>query len=110
VKELRKMLGKDIVLCIAGNKIDLERNRYCPLPNFFYSKLWVWIGLLTAYRMYRTVQISDAEDYASTVGAKHHSTSAKKNQGVEEVFLDLTKRECSLAICIFLCDSSAFAL
>ena len=27
VKELRKMLGKDIVLAIAGNKCDLERNR-----------------------------------------------------------------------------------
>ena len=27
VKELRKMLGKEIILCIAGNKIDLERNR-----------------------------------------------------------------------------------
>jgi Ras-related protein Rab-21 len=27
VKELRKMLGKDIELAIAGNKIDLENNR-----------------------------------------------------------------------------------
>ena len=27
VKELRKMLGKDITLTIAGNKCDLERNR-----------------------------------------------------------------------------------
>ena len=27
VKELRKMLGSEIALCIAGNKIDLEKNR-----------------------------------------------------------------------------------
>ena len=27
VKELRKMLGEDIVVCIVGNKIDLEKNR-----------------------------------------------------------------------------------
>lgn len=27
VKELRKMLGKDIELAIVGNKIDLEANR-----------------------------------------------------------------------------------
>ena len=28
VKELRKMLGNDICLCIAGNKIDLEKDRH----------------------------------------------------------------------------------
>ena len=27
VKELRKMLGDSCVLCIVGNKIDLEKNR-----------------------------------------------------------------------------------
>ena len=27
VKELRKMLGDDICLCIAGNKIDLDKER-----------------------------------------------------------------------------------
>ncbi len=27
VKELRKMLGTNVSLCIAGNKTDLERNR-----------------------------------------------------------------------------------
>mmetsp|Transcript_25392 Transcript_25392/g.35149 ORF Transcript_25392/g.35149 Transcript_25392/m.35149 type:complete len:269 (+) Transcript_25392:2843-3649(+) len=66
VKELRKMLGKDIILCIAGNKIDLERNR--------------------------TVSLQDAEAYAQSVGAKHFQTSAKQTIGVDEVFLDLTKR------------------
>lgn len=27
VKELRKMVGDHIVICIAGNKVDLEKNR-----------------------------------------------------------------------------------
>ena len=27
IKELRKMLGDDIVVCIVGNKTDLEKNR-----------------------------------------------------------------------------------
>ena len=30
--------------------------------------------------------------YAATVGAKHYPTSAKLNKGLEEMFLDLTKR------------------
>ena len=64
VKELRKMLGKEITLAIAGNKVDLNR----------------------------TVSLEEAEAYASSVGAKHYSTSAKLNQGVEELFLDLAKR------------------
>ena len=28
VKELRKMLGNEISLCIVGNKIDLEKDRH----------------------------------------------------------------------------------
>eukprot|EP01114_Cavostelium_apophysatum_P006816 TRINITY_DN1830_c0_g1_i1.p1 TRINITY_DN1830_c0_g1~~TRINITY_DN1830_c0_g1_i1.p1 ORF type:complete len:200 (+),score=32.58 TRINITY_DN1830_c0_g1_i1:128-727(+) len=66
VKELRKMLGQDIVLAIAGNKCDLERNR--------------------------VVQVDKAESYAASVGAKHYHTSAKLNKGVNELFLELTRR------------------
>ncbi|CAH2034488.1 unnamed protein product, partial [Iphiclides podalirius] len=65
VKELKKMLGSDIVLIIAGNKIDLEHER--------------------------TVPLEEAESYSAMVGAKHYYTSAKLNQGVEELFLDLTR-------------------
>ncbi|CAG9558373.1 unnamed protein product [Danaus chrysippus] len=65
VKELRKMLGSDIVLVIAGNKIDLEQDR--------------------------TVPLEEAESYAVMVGARHFNTSAKMNQGVEELFLELTR-------------------
>jgi len=70
VKELRKMLGADIVLAIAGNKCDLERNRVVPLVK--------------------------AEEYAASVGAKHYNTSAKLNKGVNELFLDLTTRMLSV--------------
>eukprot|EP01111_Echinosteliopsis_oligospora_P017905 TRINITY_DN794_c1_g1_i1.p1 TRINITY_DN794_c1_g1~~TRINITY_DN794_c1_g1_i1.p1 ORF type:complete len:212 (-),score=55.47 TRINITY_DN794_c1_g1_i1:32-667(-) len=66
VKELRKMLGTNVTLAIAGNKADLERSR--------------------------VVTLEEAEQYAETVGAKHYSTSAKLNKGLDELFLDLTKR------------------
>lgn len=66
VKELKKMLGDDISLCIAGNKIDMEKDRH--------------------------VTVSEAEEYARSVGAKHYHTSAKLNKGIDELFLDLTKR------------------
>ncbi|PZC79993.1 ras-related protein Rab-21 [Helicoverpa armigera] len=65
VKELKKMLGSDIVLTIAGNKIDLEHER--------------------------TVPLEEAESYANMVGAQHFYTSAKLNQGVEELFFNLTR-------------------
>ncbi|XP_044270886.1 ras-related protein Rab-21 [Tribolium madens] len=66
VKELRKMLGAEICLVIAGNKTDLEKNR--------------------------NVSLEDAEAYASKVGAIHFQTSAKLNKGVEEMFLTLTQK------------------
>ncbi|GBP94685.1 Ras-related protein Rab-21 [Eumeta japonica] len=63
VKELKRMLGTGVSLVIVGNKIDLEHER--------------------------TVPFEEAESYANKVGAKHHYTSAKHNQGIEELFLDL---------------------
>lgn len=65
VKELKKMLGNEICLCIAGNKIDLEKQR--------------------------NVTVAEAEEYAQSVGAKHYHTSAKLNKGIEELFLELSK-------------------
>lgn len=65
VKELRRMLGNDICLCIAGNKIDMEKDRH--------------------------VAVAEAEAYAASVGARHFHTSAKLNKGIEEMFLDLSK-------------------
>lgn len=66
VKELKKMLGSEICLAIAGNKVDLEKDR--------------------------SVAIEEAEEYAKQVGAMHFHTSAKLNQNIEEMFLDLTRR------------------
>lgn len=63
VRELKKMLGADISLAIAGNKTDLERER--------------------------TVPTATAEDYAKLVGASYYETSAKLNDGVDELFLSL---------------------
>ncbi|XP_041352060.1 ras-related protein Rab-21-like [Gigantopelta aegis] len=65
VKELRRMLGNDVSLCIAGNKTDLEKERHVP--------------------------VADAEEYAASVNAQHFHTSAKLNKGIEEMFLDLSK-------------------
>uniref|UniRef100_A0A8C5N560 Ras-related protein Rab-21 n=1 Tax=Gouania willdenowi TaxID=441366 RepID=A0A8C5N560_GOUWI len=67
VKELRKMLGNDICLCIVG-KILLLQTRFSGG------------AIVVVY------------SYAESVGAKHYHTSAKLNKGIEEMFLDLCKR------------------
>lgn len=60
------MLGKDIVLAIAGNKTDLEKAR--------------------------SVSNDEAEQYAKEVGAVHYPTSAKLNKGINEMFTSLSIR------------------
>uniref|UniRef100_A0A1A9WPK1 Ras-related protein Rab-21 n=1 Tax=Glossina brevipalpis TaxID=37001 RepID=A0A1A9WPK1_9MUSC len=65
VKELKRMLGSDIVLTIAGNKTDLEEER--------------------------TVPHDEALNYAESVGAHYFETSAKANENIEELFTELTK-------------------
>lgn len=57
------MLGSDITLAIAGNKIDLAKDRQ--------------------------VALDVSEEYARNVGAKHYETSAKLNEGVDDLFLSL---------------------
>lgn len=66
------MLGTEVVLVIVGNKRDLEKDR--------------------------NVDSQEAEEYATSVGARYFETSAKLNEGVEDVFLDL-----SAAVSCFLC-------
>ncbi|KAK3924725.1 Ras-related protein Rab-21 [Frankliniella fusca] len=66
VKELKKMLGSEVCLTIAGNKEDLSKDR--------------------------NVSIEEAQRYADSVGAKHFLTSAKLNQGIEEMFVELSQR------------------
>ncbi|KAG3112794.1 hypothetical protein PI124_g4920 [Phytophthora idaei] len=66
VRELRRIVGDDISICIAGNKSDLHRNRKVPED--------------------------EAKRYAESVGAAHFDTSAKLNRGLEDVFVELTRR------------------
>mmetsp|Transcript_64498 Transcript_64498/g.155583 ORF Transcript_64498/g.155583 Transcript_64498/m.155583 type:complete len:206 (+) Transcript_64498:41-658(+) len=66
VKELRKMVGEEIILCIAGNKSDLERHRVVPRQ--------------------------EAADYAVAVGAQYFETSAKSGRGINELFASMAKR------------------
>lgn len=33
VRELRRMLGQDVCLCIVGNKTDLEKDRHVPVEE-----------------------------------------------------------------------------
>ncbi|XP_037934987.1 ras-related protein Rab-21-like [Teleopsis dalmanni] len=65
VKELKRMLGADIVITIVGNKTDLEAQR--------------------------TVEQSEAIEYSESMGAHYFETSAKANEGIEELFFSLTK-------------------
>lgn len=66
IEELRKIVGSDIILVIASNKIDLENKR----------------------------QVLDhtASVYANSVGATIVPSSAKTGKGVNELFLEVTKR------------------
>jgi len=65
VKELRRIVGEKITLFMVGNKSDLQRQQ--------------------------AISRADAQEYANQVGAKHYFTSCKLNQGINEMFLDLTK-------------------
>ena len=66
VQELRRTVGDDIAVAIAGNKADLERQR--------------------------AVAAEEAEAYAQRVGATHFLTSAKADRGIGAVFEDLAAR------------------
>jgi len=65
VRELKKMLGSEICLVIAGNKIDLEKKR--------------------------NVNAKMAEEYAASVGAQHIHTSAKTKEGIDKLFTTLSE-------------------
>lgn len=66
VKELRKIVGNDIIIAIAGNKCDKEKER--------------------------AVTEVDAVRYAESVGATHFHTSAKLNKGLDDVFGYIARR------------------
>eukprot|EP00456_Euglypha_rotunda_P012776 TRINITY_DN13693_c0_g1_i4.p1 TRINITY_DN13693_c0_g1~~TRINITY_DN13693_c0_g1_i4.p1 ORF type:complete len:192 (+),score=10.17 TRINITY_DN13693_c0_g1_i4:121-696(+) len=66
VKELKRELGKSIVIVIVGNKMDLVRDRQVPQE--------------------------EGDTYAESVGATHMTCSAKTGKGVEEAFFELTRK------------------
>ena len=75
IKELKRILGNDVVLAIVGNKIDLEKDR--------------------------TVTVATAEQYANSVNARLFHTSAKSSKGVDELFSDLAARTSIFFLFIF---------
>jgi len=66
VRELRQIVGAEICIAIAGNKVDLERSRAVPED--------------------------EALSYARSVGATHFYTSAKQNRGLDDAFAGLSAR------------------
>jgi Ras-related protein Rab-21 len=66
VTELQTVLGNDLLIAVACNKCDLSSRR--------------------------EVSMEQAQDFAASLGATLFETSAKTNQGVEELFLDLSAK------------------
>ena len=68
IRELHTIVGPDIIIAIAGNKVDEEKRR--------------------------AVNRETAEEYARSVGAIHILTSAKMNKGIDTIFSELVSRTC----------------
>mmetsp|Transcript_7434 Transcript_7434/g.10062 ORF Transcript_7434/g.10062 Transcript_7434/m.10062 type:complete len:210 (+) Transcript_7434:105-734(+) len=66
VRELKKMADKDLVVVVAGNKVDRERERQ--------------------------VGAEEAEAYAASIQAPLLHTSAKINKGVDQAFLHIARQ------------------
>jgi Ras-related protein Rab-21 len=64
VRELRRIVGRNIVLVIAGNKSDLMKR--CQ------------------------VDLDEAKSYAESVGAHHLLVSAKTGKNVDQAFVEIT--------------------
>merc|ERR1711998_281000 len=65
IDELRNNSDENIILAIACNKCDLSAQR--------------------------AVALKRAQDYAKSVGAIIHETSAKASKGIEDLFVDIAK-------------------
>jgi len=64
VKELRTNVFEDIILVLVGNQVD---------------------------KPFLKVTKEEASEYAASIGALFFETSAKKNIGIEELFLEISK-------------------
>lgn len=65
ILELKVRLEEPIIMCVVGNKCDMN--------NF------------------RQVGFREAAEYASSIGALYHEASAVSSEGVEGVFLDIAQ-------------------
>lgn len=65
IKELKVQANKDIVIVVAGNKCDMERDRQ--------------------------INKSDALEFCRKLNIRHFDTSAKSGAGVEEIFSELAQ-------------------
>lgn len=66
------MLGNNVCLAIVGNKVDLLTGS---------EKVQMSNELIV-----------EGQNYAKQSNATHHITSAKTNFGIDDLFVDLTKR------------------
>ena len=87
VKELKKMLGDSVCLAIVGNKTDLlsGAEREDPSLNSLVKEGCDYTTSLSRRR-------DNEGDAPSSSDAVHYLTSAKQNQGIDDMFLDLTRR------------------
>jgi len=65
--------------------------------------IWKWGLFAFAFFLLTVCALSSINSYASSVGATHYSTSAKMNKGLDELFLDITKRICRYASVVPVC-------
>jgi hypothetical protein len=84
VKELRKIVGDDIELCIAGNKCDLEKQRQVPED--------------------------EAEAYAVSVNATHYKVCIRKLKILTKCFSFVAVRPCMPVPFMFPCLSCRFSV
>jgi len=66
VQELRTNVSEEIIMCIVGNKADLEQAR--------------------------KITSEQGAEYAASIGGAYYETSAKTNQGVDSIFLEIGKK------------------
>lgn len=70
VKELQRQANENIIIALAGNKLDLVTDQ----PDK------------------RAIQTADAEAYAKEAGLLFFETSAKTSENVRELFTDIAKK------------------